>query len=200
MAIEKTTKYKVFKKYQSLDNGVTWVVVEPEEAEYVAWEQNSIDCGYIPPITGGTTGGTGTTTGSTTGDTGTTIERCQTRASYYLPGEIHRRPGEEYYNIIGELNHNSIRDIDYRKVVNIGYCVTSIASRTFYKCRGICLLGIADSVTSIGDYAISDCAYLTNISFGGTISQWNSIAKGSNYISDVPATVVHCIDGDVAIE
>ena len=43
------------------------------------------------------------------------------------------------------------------------------------------------------------CENLTNITFSGTKLQWNAIPKGTNWASHVPATRVHCIDGDVAL-
>ena len=54
-------------------------------------------------------------------------------------------------------------------------------------------------VTSIGYAAFCGCKSLTDITFQGTIAQWNKIKLRENWKDKVPATVVHCTDGDVEI-
>lgn len=58
---------------------------------------------------------------------------------------------------------------------------------------------IGTNVQIIGDQAFCDCSSLSNITFGGTMEQWGLITLGSDWNLNVPATVVHCTDGDVAI-
>lgn len=101
--------------------------------------------------------------------------------------------------------------------------VTSIYEKAFYNCYGISsiIIGngvtnigvsafaslgdnftqvtIPNSVTKIGNFAFEKCASLTSISYTGTIAQWNTISKGSSWHLNVPATVVHCTDGDAPI-
>jgi hypothetical protein len=43
------------------------------------------------------------------------------------------------------------------------------------------------------------CVSLNSIIFKGTKTQWEAIEKGANWNFGVPATVVHCSDGDVAL-
>ena len=46
----------------------------------------------------------------------------------------------------------------------------------------------------------ANCTNLSNIMYKGTISQWNSISKlATDWHQNVPATVVHCTDGDAPI-
>lgn len=102
--------------------------------------------------------------------------------------------------------------------------VTSIGEKAFYNCYGIssiiignnvksigdktfsAIVGgkftqftIPNSVTSIGYEAFSQCYDLTSISYTGTITQYNAITKGIDWNHNVPATVVHCSDGDAPI-
>ena len=58
---------------------------------------------------------------------------------------------------------------------------------------------IPDSVTSIGEYAFSDCESLSTIQYAGTIAQWKEIELGDSWNDEIPAEVVHCTDGDVEI-
>lgn len=59
--------------------------------------------------------------------------------------------------------------------------------------------GVVYHVTSIGDGVFKDCSDLTTITFRGTIAQWNKLIFGEDWACTVPATVVHCTDGDVEI-
>lgn len=106
--------------------------------------------------------------------------------------------------------------------VAIGNGVTSIGNDAFYGCKSLTSVHIPDSVTSIGNEAFGNCESLTsvtipasvtnigggafgvcqaleNIIFKGTVAQWNAITKGNMWNDFVPATHVHCTDGDVAL-
>ena len=77
--------------------------------------------------------------------------------------------------------------------------VTNISDYAFCNCLSLTIITIPDSVTSIGDHAFSGCGKLTSITFMGTIEQWQKIYKGTRWNEYVPATVVHCSDGDINI-
>ena len=77
--------------------------------------------------------------------------------------------------------------------------VTIIEQSAFSNCSYLTSVTIPNSVTSIGWYAFQYCSGLNFISYTGTMSQWNSINKGSGWNSFIPATVVHCTDGDAPI-
>lgn len=62
------------------------------------------------------------------------------------------------------------------KTVIIGEHVTRIPRKSFYKCA------------------------LENITYKGTIEQWNLISKDTGWYGDAVTTVVHCTDGDVELE
>jgi hypothetical protein len=66
-------------------------------------------------------------------------------------------------------------------------------------CFDLTSIAIPKSVTNIGDGAFAICKSLTSITFQGTIAQWKEIALDENWKDKVPATVVHCTDGDVEI-
>ena len=83
--------------------------------------------------------------------------------------------------------------------LTIGNSVTSIGNYAFRFCSSLTSVSIPDSVTSIGDGTFTDCTGLTSISYTGTIAQWNAITKGFSWDFKVPATVVHCTDGDAQI-
>ena len=47
--------------------------------------------------------------------------------------------------------------------------------------------------------AFAGCTSLADIYYEGTISDWAGVKQGSGWYKDVPASVIHCIDGDTAI-
>ena len=83
--------------------------------------------------------------------------------------------------------------------IEIPNSVTSIGTWAFRDCNGLTSVTIHNNVTSIGERAFSYCSGLTSISYTGTIAQWNAITKGESWHQNVPATVVHCSDGDAPI-
>ena len=77
--------------------------------------------------------------------------------------------------------------------------VAIIKKRILYDCTSLKSVTIGNSVTSIGELAFYDCTSLTSITYSGTIAQYNAITKGDRWHNGVPATVVHCTDGDAPI-
>lgn len=53
-------------------------------------------------------------------------------------------------------------------------------------------------VKKIGYGAFSGCSSLTDITFKGTMKEWEAIEKGSGWNPDTGNYTVHCADGDVA--
>ena len=72
--------------------------------------------------------------------------------------------------------------------------VTSIGGSAFEGCGSLTSIEIPKGVTSIGYWAFENCSNLTDITFNGTMEQWNSI---NNY-SQTGSYVIHCTDGDIS--
>ena len=81
----------------------------------------------------------------------------------------------------------------------VAYRVTSIGEEAFYDCSSLTSIVLPDSVMSIEWWAFCGCKSLTDITFQGTIAQWKKITLRDSWKHNIPATVVHCTDGDVEI-
>ena len=68
----------------------------------------------------------------------------------------------------------------------------------FYYCDSITGVTIPNSATNIGNNAFDGCGELTNITFNGTIEQWNAINKGSFWNTNTGTYTIYCTDGEIA--
>ena len=57
--------------------------------------------------------------------------------------------------------------------------ITELPAKLFDNCAALRAVYIPATVTKIGKYFITDCPEFTTIRFGGNVTQWNKISKGS---------------------
>ena len=101
-------------------------------------------------------------------------------------------------NSVANIGSNAFNSTSLTSV-KIPNSLTNIGDGAFYGCNVLTSIEISNSVKNIGNNAFSFCNSLTSISYTGTTAQWNAITKGQNWHNKVPATVVHCTDGDAPI-
>ena len=97
------------------------------------------------------------------------------------------------------INDYSFYNCTELTTITIPDGVQYINQYAFYHCESLVSINIPAGVTYIGISAFEGCYNLTNIEFAGTMSEWASISKGSEWKVGVPASIVHCSDGDTAI-
>ena len=84
--------------------------------------------------------------------------------------------------------------------VNINNIPTkAIASHAFDGNTNLENITIPDGIVIIDFAAFRNCTSLKNISFNGTMAQWNAVSKHSDWYSNVLATYVQCSDGQVVL-
>lgn len=99
--------------------------------------------------------------------------------------------GEDYESCFQGCN-----ELTYVRLSNT---MTKVHMEDFDFCPKLKTIYLPESIEEIDNYAINYCESLTDIIYAGTVAQWNAISKGTNWISNVPATYVQCSDGQVAI-
>ncbi len=82
--------------------------------------------------------------------------------------------------------------------ITIPNSVTSIGEDAFCGCRSLASITIPEGVTSISEYALYNCGSLKTINYAGTISQWQTIQKDSNWNKLTGNYFVVCTDGTVS--
>lgn len=75
-------------------------------------------------------------------------------------------------------------------------CNTTIPNYCFHSCTNLTKVEISTNVRGFSKQCFYGCTSLTTINYAGTREQWNALPKGEEVFTDVPATVVHCSDGD----
>lgn len=116
-----------------------------------------------------------------------TFSYCSSLSSITIPNSV-SRIGYEAFSGCTALESivipNSVNRIDFK---------------AFIDCSSLTSVTIPSNVAIIGSETFSNCSSLSTIDYMGTVEQWNAITLGYNWNYKVPATVVHCSDGDVML-
>ena len=111
---------------------------------------------------------------------------CISLTSIEIPNSV-TSIGESAFSMCESLTNIDIPD-----------SITHIDDSTFFFCTSLERIKIPNSVISIGEDAFEHCTSLTAISYGGTVEQWNTIEKGTNWDSYTDAYTIYCTDGEIA--
>ena len=82
--------------------------------------------------------------------------------------------------------------------INIKEGTKIISGMAFFQCYYIQSITIPNTVKNIGDGAFMFCQF-SNITFNGTVEEWNDIKKDSNWNANSSLKTVTCTDGIVSL-
>ena len=116
------------------------------------------------------------------------FKRCSLLKSVTIPGSV------------TAIENDTFSDCKSLESVTITEGVTEIGMRVFRGCISLASITIPVSVTTIGRRAFRGCEELYEINFGGTKEQWEAVEKDENWDEDIPASEVHCTNGDTGID
>ena len=81
--------------------------------------------------------------------------------------------------------------------IDLPASVTGIHTFAFSGCTGLTDTTIPVGVTEIGYGAFDHCTALRSIHYGGTMAQWQEIAKDPTWDDFTEEYVIHCTDGEI---
>ena len=133
--------------------------------------------------------------------------RCHSLKEINLPNgitSIGKSAFTQCYNLktvllpssLTSLGDNAFNQSGIESIV-IPHGVSTIGRYTFDSCSSLQSVVIPKSVISIGYNAFGSCRALTDITFEGTIEQWNAITLDNSWRSGSSVAVIHCSDGDI---
>ena len=76
--------------------------------------------------------------------------------------------------------------------------VTAIRNMAFFDCPALASIELPHSLTTIGFYLFNGCNNLTSIHFAGTLDEWLSVQKMSEWDTGTGDYTIYCTDGTVA--
>lgn len=77
--------------------------------------------------------------------------------------------------------------------------VLELGSSAFANCRNLITISLPSSLNEIGFSCFFQTPKLTNIIFNGTIEQWKSVKRGSNWLMKSGTKTVQCLDGKIKV-
>lgn len=188
---DNANKYQNNIKEQSLDEGLTWTVVIPEEySASTLVQQDSYDCGYRTGTTSSSTYCNGDDLYAdvyyrTSRDSGTTWTTASTTPTLVEAGGCATPASPKFTLTLSDSSTVSAQcdassaitqsevSTPYKSTLVsavIGECVTSIGGTAFYQCSGLTSIDIPNSVTSIGTSAFENCSGLTSCTIGSGVT------------------------------
>lgn len=121
---------------------------------------------------------------------------CQTGNKYLYDEDGNEINEIALSNFVYSFSLNKWQNIE---TVILNDVIDRIENKTIQYCNNLKCVTISNKVSYISYYAFYNCPSLDTINYLGTIEEWNSINKLSDWAKNIPATVVHCSDGDVQI-
>lgn len=130
--------------------------------------------------------------------TSVNLSRCVSLGNYAF-GECTGLASLTLPNSLGNIGTYCFENCTGLASIVIPDRVGTIDLRTFRGCTSLTSVTIGSGVSRLTTYAFEGCTNLNDINYNGTMSQWSQITKDTYWAYTVPATVVHCTDGDVPI-
>lgn len=97
----------------------------------------------------------------------------------------------------GAVGSKAFTGYDALENVTIGNGVTAIEEQAFYNCRNLTKVTIGNGIERIGNSAFENCQSLVDITYIGTMAEWEAIEKGGYWNISTGEYTIHCIDGEI---
>lgn len=101
-------------------------------------------------------------------------------------------------NNITSMGSGAFENTDLRNVT-LNNSLTTLNGNVFKDCDSLTGITLGSGLTSINNTTFDGCTGLNNINYNNTRAAWANVSKSVTVWEDVPATVVHCTDGDALL-
>ena len=119
--------------------------------------------------------------------TGGAFDKCNKLESLDISGSV------KY------INSYTVNSLKYLTTLNLRYGVQTIDYDAFFNCYNLVNVTFPRSLKNIGSSIFQYCNGLIELTFLGTIDEWNSIERGYNWKGDqCQLSTIHCSNGDVS--
>lgn len=195
-----TTKMTKEKEQQSTDGGNTWSDTGNYRSGSTVLEENSADCGYVPPIP------TGFKYKLTLDNSSVVSAECDSTSaisrddvSSYSATCVSVEVGD-CVTATTECEESWCGAFSYFKnltSVTIPNSVVTIGNNSFNYCTSLTSVEIPESVTSLGDYSFGHCTGLTSCTIGSGVTSIGFLAFADTSLEEVTIhdTVTEIGDG-----
>ncbi|BDC97143.1 leucine-rich repeat protein [Treponema saccharophilum] len=138
------------------------------------------------------------------------FEYCESLKSVVIPPSLKKIDGFAFagcHSLEGLTIPNGVEIIESSafascrslESLTIPSSVQNIGYGAFSGCTGLKTLVIEKGVKIIESVAFHDCTSLSEITYTGTVAEWEKIEKGRRWNCEAPAQFVKCSDGEVSI-
>lgn len=183
-----TTKYTKEKEQQSIDGGNTWTDTGNYRSGSTVLEENSADCGYVPPIP------TDFKYKLTLDNSSVVSAECDSTSaisrddvSSYSATCVSVEVGD-CVTAITECEESWCGAFSYFRnltSVTIPNSVVTIGNNSFNYCTSLTSVEIPESVTSLGDYSFGHCSGLTSCTIGSGVTSIGFLAFADTSLEEV---------------
>lgn len=102
---------------------------------------------------------------------------------------------------VDTIQYNTFEECTSLTTIAIPEGVKTIQMEAFYNCSSLTTATLPKSIEAIKSFVFDGCVALTTINYAGTKAEWEKVdtPDSNKWGDDIPATVIHCSDGDVAL-
>lgn len=87
----------------------------------------------------------------------------------------------------------------YIEKIDLPNTLKYIDGAAFYMFTHLTEIVLPSSLIEIGSEAFRACSNLSNVTYNGTMEEWNNISKGENIFALTNVRFIHCSDGNIQI-
>lgn len=121
---------------------------------------------------------------------GEIFKNCTSLKSLTIPSSVKTLQGSQHF-----MNCTSLTNMTIPEGITMQFEYYNM----FDGCTSLTSVTLPRDLPRVSRAIFRNCSALTEINYGGSIAQWNSLKKQDNWNSGCAATVIHCSDGTVEL-